>query len=105
MVTNPTKQITFQPDGTAQYIGDQTLLAGVVRKRRASFVEPTNWLLRLAFHAVRSLVADDSHLAAWTRAWPCKWRVRVLGGPTFGCYANRAEAIRDEIRWLEENRL
>ena len=98
-------QITFHPDGTAQYIGDQTLIAGVVRKRRASHIEPTNWLLRLAFHAVRSLVADDSRLADWMRAWPCEWRVRVIAGPTFGRYSDRAAAILDEIRWLEENRL
>lgn len=106
-------QITFDPDGTAQYVGGEQhaaaeLLAGSiddVEQRRASHVEPCNWFLRLAFHAVRLLADDASRLAAWTRGWPCLWRVNVVGGPTWRAYADRAEAIRDEIEWLENNRL
>ncbi len=101
-------QITFRPNGTAQHVGDSDLLAGSVAhatKRRASSIEPVNVALRVAFVAIRACCGDESRLAAWTRTWACCWRVRVFGGPTWGCYRNRAEAIRDEIHWLEEHRL
>ena len=102
-------QITFRPDGTAQHIGDSTLLAGSVAsatKRRASSIEPANVALRAAFHAVRACCLDDSRLAAWTRTWACQWRVRIHGGPVLaGTFTDRAEAIRAEIAWLQENRL
>ncbi len=116
-------QLTFRPDGTVEHIGDETapaaaLLAGSVAtstKRRASHVEPCNVLLRLAFHAVRFLdwfaafveepLAAEQPLTKWTRSWPCLWRVRVVGGPTFGPYRDRAQAIADEVAWLEVNRL
>ena len=109
-------QITFRPDGTAEHVGDSDLLAGSVQsatKRRASNVEPHWWLLRLAFHLLRGLEwlvnkieghADET-VTEWTREWPCLWRVRVVGGPTWGQYRSRAAAIRDEIEWLEANRL
>jgi hypothetical protein len=45
--------------------------------RRASHVEPDNFMLRLSFHAVRALCSDASRLAAWTRTWGCMWRVNM----------------------------
>jgi hypothetical protein len=107
-------QITFNPDGTAEHLGDQgsaaagllTGSAGAGRTRRASNIEPANVWLRAAFHAVRAAVGDKCTLAAWTRTWACLWRVRVVGGPVLpGCYRDRSEAIRAEVRWLEEHRL
>ena len=101
-------QITFRPDGTAEHVGDSDLLAGSVQhatKRRASHVEPLAMDLRVLFHAVRMLVGDEHWLADWTRRWPCIWRVRIVGGPMLGCYRDRQQAIRDEIEWLEANRL
>jgi hypothetical protein len=77
---------------------------GVATQRRASHVEPTSWPLRLLFHLLRSVVRDDSAAAAWTRGWPCTWRVRVLGGPCWGRYRNRQEAITAEVAWLEANK-
>lgn len=101
--------ITFRPNGTAQHVGDSDLLAGSVAratKQRASSIEPQNVLLRLAFHAIRGTVSDSSRLAAWTRTWACRWRVRIHGGPVLpGTFSDRAEAIRAEIAWLQENRL
>lgn len=78
---------------------------GEATKRRMSHVEPCCWPLRLAFHAIRMLVRDDSRAAAWTRGWGCLWRVNVIGGPTWGAYRDRAEAIAAEIKYLEQTRL
>jgi hypothetical protein len=95
-------QITFHPDGTAEYIGDQSypaakLVQGRARTTRASHVEPAAFWLRWAFHLARKC-----GLTAWTRLWACAWRIRVIGGPTLpGVYQDRAEAIRAEIAWLE----
>jgi hypothetical protein len=115
-------QITFNPDGTAEHLGDEhspaaALLPDATRHtKRASHIEPCHWLLRIVFHAIRAwerfmrLVeadgAEHQPFTAWTRTWKCNWRVRVVGGPVLpGCYLDRSEAIRAEIRWLEEHRL
>ena len=105
-------QITFNPDGTAEHLGDEhseaaKLLPDATRRTaRASNIEPCHWALRAAFHAVRTAVGDKGTLAAWTRTWPCLWRVRVVGGPVLpGCYRDRGEAIAAEVKWLEEHRL
>ena len=105
-------QITFNPDGTAEHLGDEhcpaaKLLPSAARRTvRASNIEPCNWALRAAFHAVRAAVGDKGTLAAWTRSWACLWRVRVVGGPVLpGCYRDRGEAIAAEVKWLEANRL
>lgn len=114
-------QITFNPDGTAEHLGDEhcaaaKLLPAARRTARASHIEPYRWPLRWAFHAVRGLEgllarqdvlwAKAGLLTALTRLWPCLWRVRVVGGPVLpGCYRDRDEAIAAEIRWLEQNRL
>lgn len=111
--------ITFKTDGTAQHVGESTLLAGSVAratKKRASHIVPANPILRAIFHAVRFLDSWDEWcgrgpwafggLTEWTRRWPCLWRVQIVGGPVLPkLYADRSEAIRDEINWLEENRL
>ena len=112
-------QVTFRPDGTAEWVGTGAKAAKLVagaeqaKQRRASHVEPCSRLLRIAFHALRAFEAwmQEEHettaepLTYWTRRWGCKWRVRVVGGPTWGSYTDRAEAIRDEIAWLEEHAL
>jgi hypothetical protein len=118
-------QITFRPDGTAEHLGDasapEAAIAqeiGQTKTRRASHIEPVGFWLRLAFHALRGWAnfvaecnqSEDSDLSReividWTRRWKCNWRVRVVNGPTFGCYADRSEAIAAEIAWLQENRL
>jgi hypothetical protein len=71
--------------------------------RRASHVEPVSLVLRLIFHAVRSLVADDSRIASWTRLWPCAWRVNMapVGGSILPVhYSNRLAAIDAEVEAL-----
>lgn len=103
-------QITFRPDGTAQQIGsDISLLADSVArctKRRASHVTPKHWLLRLAFCALRACCRETGAVAAWTRGWKCEWQVQIVGGPLLpGVFTDRADAIRAEVAWLQENRL
>lgn len=73
--------------------------------RRASNIEPCSRLLRLAFYAVRRIGSRRGE--AWTRNWRCDWRVNLSlsGGPTFGRYRNRLDAIEAEEQWLLENNM
>lgn len=76
---------------------------GTVTTQRASHVEPDSAVLRLVFHAVRSLVSDASRIAEWTRNWPCTWRVNTapVGGPILaGRWRNRKVAIEAEVEFL-----
>jgi hypothetical protein len=73
--------------------------------RRASHVIPANTYLRLAFQAIRKLVADDSRLAAWTRTWSCMWLVdmRLVGAGILPVhYSNRLAAIDAEVAALNQ---
>jgi hypothetical protein len=80
-------------------------LAGAV-VRRASHVEPVNTYLRLAFQVIRKLVSDDSRIAAWSRLWPCLWRVDmspVGGGIIPVHFSNRLAAIDAEVEALNNH--
>jgi hypothetical protein len=57
-------------------------ILGTTEIRRASHVEPYEFLPRLAFSVIRMLVSDDSKIAEWTRTWGCRWRVNLspIGG-------------------------
>lgn len=100
------RTILIRPDGRIEYIGDDGagLAAGKVTKRRASHVEPVAFWKRLAFRVLRAAFADESRVAAWTRAWKCPWRVLVIGGPQAGPFDDRAAAIRWEVEWLRKHR-
>lgn len=102
--------ILIRPDGTVEAVEGHAgaeVLAGIpevaetLKRRRASHVEPVSFWFRLAFHVVWRIVRDDSPAAEWTRAWACRWRVNVVGGPTWGAYQSRAAAIAAEVEWLE----
>jgi hypothetical protein len=79
--------VTYDEHGNLEYIktdGDDVLLElGERVTTRASHVEPVAFWLRLVFHILRSVVSDKSVAAAWTRVWPCDWRVNTapVGGP------------------------
>ena len=62
---------------------DVFLEQGVRVTSRASHVEPYFFWDRVLFHILRTLFADDSRVAAWTRTWQCWWRVNTapVGGP------------------------
>jgi hypothetical protein len=101
--------LNIQPGGRVEFVahnGLEPLLAqGIATQRRASHVDPVNPWLRVAFHAVRRLVRDDSALAAWTRSWRCQWRVAIIGGPVLaGTWRDRLEAIAAEVQWIERER-
>jgi hypothetical protein len=118
--------VTYDEHGNLEYIkteGDDALLElGEVVTRRASHVEPVNIILRVLFHILRTVVSDKSAAAAWTRVWPCLWRVNTapVGGPVLrlkhlppddaffvnsediAVWRNRQDAIDAEIKFLNE---
>ena len=104
-------QFTINQNGQIQYVDHGplgaalTAEAGTRVERRASHVEPASGPLRALFRAIRKRVRDDSLAARFTRIWPVRWRVTIIGGPTFGPFRRRADAIRAEIEWLEDNQL
>jgi hypothetical protein len=98
---------------------DVFLESAEVVTKRASHVEPTGYVTRAVFHLLRSLVKDDSVLAAWSRTWRCTWRVNTapVGGPILrwkhtdnwrsevfpehiAAWQNRKEAIDNEVAFL-----
>ena len=108
---NGPRIITVRPDGTVEFVADVALAAaythagGRVDRQRASRIEPVWWPARVVVGVVRRYVADDSRAAALTRRWPGRWRVAIIGGPTFGRYWDRAAAVAAEVAWLQHNRL
>jgi hypothetical protein len=79
--------LTIDEDGDLLFLktdsADIFLELGTTVTKRASHVEPATFWARIAFHILRTLVADDSSIAAWTRTWKCRWRVNTspVGGP------------------------
>ena len=102
-------QITIDADGQIEFVNKPELAAAFateqVTRQRASHVEPTNALLRALFRLLRAHSHDAGPVAAFTRSWPCRWRVSIIDGPTFGPFRQRADAIDAEVRWLNDNRL
>lgn len=101
------QQIIIEPDGQIRLVDHHEMgpELGQVTKQRASHVEPVNPILRGLFRLLRARARDDGLVAAFTRCWPCRWRVAIVAGPTFGPYRQRAAAIAAEIDWLNDNRL
>ena len=99
--------LTIDASGNAVFIkghgADMFCSLGTVRTRRGSYVEPSYWPLRAAFHCIRRLVPDSSRIAQWTRGWWCMWRVNLapVNGPLFGHWRDRMEAITFEIQYLD----
>jgi hypothetical protein len=102
-------QITIDTDGQIRFVNKPALAAAFAPDRptleRASHVEPAHPVLRAIFRCLRAHTRDDSLLAAFTRRWPCRWRVAIVAGPTFGPFARRPAAIAAEIAWLNTYRL
>ncbi len=71
--------------------------------RRASHIEPVVWPTRVAFHALRSIFGDKGWMAAFTRKWPCRWRINTspIGGDILPVtFRDRQQAIDVEIAYL-----
>jgi len=102
-------KLAISSDGHVECIGedapDISQFFAVTTRRRASHIEPCSWHLRLVFHLCRSVKLHSDWLAEWTRGWRCSWRVNLSpsGGPTFGRYRDRQQAIEAEHSWLEQN--
>lgn len=82
---------------TTDFLGTQTII-------RASQVEPVHVGLRIVFHCIRRLFGERGRVAAWTRRWPCLWQANLYlsGGPVFGPFKYRQDAIAAEIYWLNQ---
>jgi hypothetical protein len=117
--------LTIEEDGDLTFLAtdsaDVFLEQGETITRRASHVEPVGLLLRVAFHLLRRF-GTKNQIAAWTRTWPCEWRVNTkpVGGPvlTYGdieprykhapvgkrivTWRNRQHAIDAEVAFLNE---
>jgi len=74
-------------------------------RRRASHITPINRPARIAFNALRRLFGENGTVGNWCRSWPVIWRVdmRPSGGPVFGQFSVRSDAIDAEQAWLAEN--
>jgi len=103
-------KILIDTEGTIRYLAKPEaegfdLDAADTSTRRASNIEPCNRLLRVAFYLIRKTLGERGE--AFTRTWGCRWRVNLTlsGGPTFGSYLDRAEAIEAEENWLLENNM
>lgn len=125
--------VTIDENGDQVFLkidaADCFLECGETVTRRASHVEPMDPLQRLVFSLLRTLFADESAVAAWTRTWRCMWRINTkpVGGPvlTWGdlwtangtfatlpwvkemsqwgsiaCFSRRQAAIDNEILFL-----
>ena len=101
--------VTFDKRGNIRHIRYSELqfleALGPAHHDRVSHVIPVNRLLRWLFRQVRSRCTDDSHLAEFTRRWPCRWQadLALCGGPVLGPFARRSEALVAEMAWIETN--
>src|ERR1035441_2263414 len=71
--------------------------------RRASHVEPDNWLLRVIFHGLRRWLGDKGRMSDFTRSWKILWRVNMepVNGPILCTrYYYRKQAINAEVAAL-----
>jgi hypothetical protein len=101
-------KITISPEGEVRMIAGNGLDAtqlGAASKRRASHVLPVNCVLRWLFRRLRDRYGETGRVAAFTRVWPCLWRVDLgpVDGPIVGPFRLRENAIAYEIEWLEKN--
>lgn len=82
--------------GTVTGFADEVNLDGLtleaLTKKRVSRILPENYMLRLCFRLLRTVVNDGSKLAQWTRQWSCQWRV-IINGQSDGPFSDRQQAI------------
>ena len=126
---------TIDENGDVIYLAtdanDAFLNDGTEVTRRASHVEPDDFVLRVAFYILRSISGNKNTIAEWTRNWKCLWRVNTkpVGGPILtwadvwrvkghlavlpwlpslsqynhvALWRNRQEAIDTEIQFLND---
>jgi len=74
-------------------------------RRRASNITPVNPVLRCVYFVLRWAFGEVGTVSGFTRSWRCRWQVdmRLSGGPVFGYFQDRNEAIRAEQGWLADN--
>lgn len=104
--------VAINDDGGLQFIQNEKLNflneLGTEHTERASHVEPDGFLLRWAFHIFRKIFGERGCMAAWTRCWPCLWRVNMKpsNGPILdGRWLDRQAALDSEVEWLKTWRI
>lgn len=92
------KRITIK-NGEVLGFADEVSFKGLdvqqYSKKRVSRIVPTNGLLMIAFYIIRALWSNESKIAAWTRTWPCQWKV-LIDGKDYGPFSSRIDAIAFE---------
>lgn len=88
--------------GTIEVLGDSPFKLHNQSKQRFSEIVPVNCALLWLFRAIRKRFGDESKMAAFTRRWPCLWRMVILMGPSkgfvqFGRNRSRLIEIEKEI--------
>ena len=70
--------------------------------RRAAYVEPCAWPLRVIFQGLRRVFGDQGRVASFTRRWRCRWRVDARPTVNFiaGPFPDRKVALEWERREL-----
>jgi len=101
-------QIIIEPTGDMRMIDSDAIdvdALGIGVRRRVSHVLPVNPVLRSVFRYLRDRFGETGRVAEFTRRWPCLWQADMspVGGPVLGPYRDRAEAIENEVVWLERN--
>ena len=100
IIDDVTGDVTFLvTPAAAAFVTDDAVVS------RASYVIPDNFLLRIVFRILRTVLGDKGRMAEFTRSWKCKWVVDTR--PTAGVilpkrYSNRAEAIEAEVNFLNK---
>lgn len=92
--------VTFNHDGTINYLGDDPLGLPLTRKKvkRFSHVVPTQPLKRVAFRVLRMVFGERGRVAEWTRQWHGPWIGIIVGSRRRFVHASR----RVVIAWEHE---
>lgn len=99
------EQLLINVDGSIEHLDGHLDLGNIGKEtvKRASNVEPSDFILRRLFHLTRKYFPS---LTQWTRTWPCNWRVHIIEfNLVFEAFENRDAAIAFEVQWLEDYRL
>ena len=89
-------QVKIREDGSIAWLGDLPLkLPGRKFTKRYSEIVPVRLDLFVLFRLLR-LFGERGKAAAWTRAWRCQWRMKILSTGHTETSLDRAALIERE---------